>query len=110
MTTERVIEILKEQKLFTECPLSAKLLSDNAECNERQLRKLVEEIRANDLATGYVLISSNEGYKLSNDADEIGLFLNRYLSAAFTQIKVAQVAKKFLSDQQSKDIQLNLNF
>lgn len=110
MTTEKVIEILSDIKVLSGTFIDATNLSHYCECNERQLRKLIEQIRANDLVTGYVLISSDKGYKLSNDADEIGLFLNRYLSAAFTQIKVAQVAKKFLSDQQSKDIQLNLNF
>lgn len=75
---------------------------------ERQLRKLVEEIREQDLAKGYVLISSDKGYKLSNDADEINAWLNRYLGAAFTQINVAKQAKRFLSEQQVKGIQTKL--
>lgn len=75
---------------------------------ERQLRKLVEEIREQDLAKGYVLISSDKGYKLSNNPEEIEAFLNRYLSSAFTMIRVAKTAKKFLSEKQVKGIQTKL--
>lgn len=110
MTTEKVLYFLKRELETENDFISMARLSWLVECNERVLRKLIEEIRRNDLATGYVLISSDKGYCLSNNADEINAFLNRYLGMAFSQIKTAQHAKKFLSDQQNKEIQLQLNF
>jgi chromosome segregation and condensation protein ScpB len=107
MTTEKIIEILtlfKRTNLF----VPAKYLTSRIDANERQLRKLVEQIRTEDLAKGYVLISSDKGYKLSNNPEEISQFLNRYLSAAYTQIKVAKSAKRFLTEQQTQEIQLKL--
>lgn len=104
MTTERVIDIIGNIGGY----VSAGVLSCYAQCTERQLRKLVEEIREKDLAKGYVLISSDKGYKLSNNPEEIETFLNRYLSSAFTMIKVAKSAKRFLSEQQVKGIQTKL--
>lgn len=109
MTTELVIEILISRLDFYEKPISAKWLSNQCYCTERQLRKLIEEIREQDLVKGYVLISSQSGYKLSNDPEEIEAFLNRYLSGAFTMIRVAKTAKKFLSEQQVKGIQTKLD-
>jgi len=107
MTTERVIEILNVT-LYTNIAMSAFNLAYYCNCTERQLRKLCEEIREKDLAKDYVLISSDKGYKLSNDAEEIETFLNRYLSSAFTMIRVARTAKRFLSEQQITGIQTKL--
>lgn len=106
MTTKNVLTVLHAFKHTT---ISAHSLSELVYCNERQLRKLVEEIREQDLAKCYVLISSQSGYKLSNDPEEIEAFLNRYLSSAFTMIRVAKTAKKFLSEQQVKGIQTKLD-
>ena len=93
---------------FKHTTIGAEMLSDLVACNERTLRKLIEQIREQDLATGYVLVSSDKGYKLTKDANEIEAFLNRYLGAAFTQIKVAKAAKKFLTRQQVDLIQTKL--
>lgn len=103
MTTERVIDVLKR---YNYC--DADTLSFTCEISERQLRKLIEQIREQDLAKGYVLISSQHGYKLSNDPEEIEAFLNRYLSGAFTMIRVAKQAKMFLSEKQLQGIQTKL--
>ena len=108
MTTERVIECIKTFTNQSTEFLSAKFIAYNLYITERQLRKLCEEIRENDLAKGYVLISGNDGYKLSNDAEEINAWLNRYLGAAFTQINVAKQAKRFLNEKQLQGIQTKL--
>lgn len=104
---ETVIAVLKTPR-DNNSFMDAELLSYFCNCNERQLRKLIEQIREQDLATGYVLVSSDKGYKLTKDANEIESFLNRYLGAAFTQIKVAKAAKKFLTRQQVDLIQTKL--
>lgn len=109
MTTEKVIYFLKSYRLSNE-HLTANYLAMCCDVSERQLRKLVEQIRNENLADGFVLCSDESGYWLSNNADEINSFLHRYLGAAFSQIKTAQVAKKFLSEQQTKDIQMELKF
>lgn len=108
MTTEKVIDYLLCEKQTLDGYTSAKSLSIMCNVSERSLRLLIEEIRTNDLAKGYVLISGNSGYKLSKDSDEINQFLNRYLSAAFTQIKVAKSAKQFLNQSQLTGIQTQL--
>jgi len=108
MTTERVIEELNELKSFPMTSMSAHLLSIRVGVTERQLRKLVEQIRTNDLAKGYVLISSDSGYKLSNDSEEIGRWVNRHLAHAFSQVKTVGNAKQFIAQSKQDEIQLKL--
>lgn len=90
--------------------LPADELSILCDISERALRKYVEQIRNENLIDGFVLCSDESGYWISDNADEINSFLRKYLGAAFTTIKTAQSAKKFLSEQQTKEIQLALNF
>jgi len=90
--------------------LSGKELAEKLETTERQVRLLVEEIRREGLVEDYCLLSCDEGYYLSDDADEINRFLNAYLSHAFSRIRTAQTMKRFLSEQQVKGIQTELQF
>ncbi len=109
MTTQTVISALQdsiESNLF----IPAKFLEQRTGCNERRLRKLVELIRREDLATGYILISSDLGYKLSNDSTEIETWVRLYLSECFTRIKTVKAAKKFLKQEVSSQLSLELNF
>jgi len=91
-------------------PIKMAELAIKANVSQRLLRLIIADIRENNMIDGYVLCSSDEGYFLSNDADTINQFLNRYLSYAFSMIKTSKAAKAFISEQQTKDIQLNLQF
>jgi hypothetical protein len=91
-------------------PIKMAELAIKANVSQRFLRLIIADIRENNLIEGYVLCSSDDGYFLSNDADTINQFLNRYLSYAFSMIKTSKAAKAFISEQHTKDIQLNLQF
>jgi len=91
-------------------PIKMAELAIKANVSQRVLRLIIADIRENNLIDGYVLCSSDEGYFLSNDADTINQFLNRYLSYAYTIIRVAKTAKVFLSENDVNKIQLQLNF
>jgi len=105
--TTRIISLLYLNK---GTPIPMKELASRCELPERVLRKHIEQIRNENLIEGYVLISSDKGYSLSNDSDEINAFLRRYLGMAFSQIKTAQNAKAFLSANQVGQIKLDLTF
>lgn len=104
--TKTVISILFELSR----PIKMWELAMRAKVTERKLRLIIADIRENNLIDGYVLCSDDCGYWISNDADEINGWLSRYLSYAFTMIKVSKTAKNFLSEQQTKDIQYQLQF
>jgi hypothetical protein len=85
-------------------------LAFKAQISERKLRLIIAEIRERNFIEGYVLCSSDAGYFISNDADVINQHLNRYLSYAYSMISTAKAAKQFLSEQHTKDIQMQLQF
>jgi len=103
---QKLIDYLKDRS--SKC--SGIELSYYLETTERNVRALVEEIRREGLVEDYCLLSSDDGYYLSADQDEINRFLNAYLAHAFSRIKTANTMKKFLSEQQVKEIQIELEF
>ena len=107
--TNRLISLLTTAKLSNR-KLSAEDISIVLNISNRSIRFLVEQIRREDLVDGYVLVSSDEGYYLSNDSKEIERFLSRYLSAAYSVIKTAKQCKKFLNEKQVGQIQGELIF
>lgn len=91
-------------------PIQMKHLAARANVSERKLRLIISDIRENNLIEDGVLCSSDAGYFISNDADVINQHLNRYLSYAYSMISTAKAAKQFLSEQHTKDIQMQLQF
>ena len=91
-------------------PIRMTDLAFKAQISERKLRLIIAEIRERNFIEGYVLCSDDSGYWISNDADEINQWLSRYLSYAFSMIKTSKAAKKFITEQQAKDIQYQLQF
>jgi hypothetical protein len=91
-------------------PIRMNDLAIKAKVTERKLRLIIAEIREKNLIEGYVLCSDDSGYWISNDADEINQWLSRYLSYAFSMIKTSKAAKEFITEQQAKDIQYQLQF
>lgn len=104
--TQTVIDIL----LGLEHPIKMSDLAMRARVTERKLRLIIADIRQENLIDGYVLCSDDCGYWISNDAHEINQWLSRYLSYAFTMIATSKAAKAFLTEQQTKEIQLQLTF
>lgn len=107
--TGKLISLLTTAKLSNR-KLSAEDICFALNLSDRSLRFLVEQIRRDDLVDGYVLVSSDEGYYLSNDSKEIERFLARYLSAAYSVIKTAKQCKRYLDEKQVGQIQGELQF
>lgn len=102
----RVISILYANRLN----IKMQDLAIKANVSERKLRLIIAEIREHNLLENHVLCSDDNGYYLSDDAEVINQWLNRYLSYAYSIIQTAKSAKAFITEQQTKEIQLNLQF
>lgn len=91
-------------------PIKMWELAMRAKVTERKLRLIIAEIRERNLIDGYVLVSSDDGYWISNNPDEINQWLQRYLSYAFSMLKTSKAAKAFITENDAKEIQYQLQF
>lgn len=95
-TTKGVIKLLtpRKQKKYA---IHMELLAYKLNTTTRQVRLAIEEIRRENLIKNYFIVSDLEsGYYLSKNQADIENWLNHYLGRAFSLIKTAKHAKKFV--------------
>lgn len=108
--TTTVISLLypRKKKRFA---IHQDLLAHKAGISARQLRMIIERIRRENLIDGYVVVSDLErGYWLSKNEKEIEQWLHSFLGQAFSMIKTAKAAKKFLKKSNHDKLQTKLKF
>ena len=108
--TQTVISLLspRKKKRFA---IHQDWLAHTAGITTRQLRMIIERIRRENLIDGYVVVSDlDRGYWLSKDEKEIDKWLHSFLGQAFSMIKTAKTAKKFLKKSNQDKLQTKLKF
>jgi hypothetical protein len=71
--------------------------------NTRQIRAEIEELRRNNPFGESYLVSSDLGYWISDDKEEIEKFLHRFLGVAYSMLKTAKPAIKLLNHKKQEE-------
>jgi len=82
-------------------------MSEHLNVKERQVRKIAESIKKENLQNaknGWLLVSGNFGYKISKDVNEIKEYVQRMYNMAMSILVQSNEAKKFLSHEDSKKL------